>query len=145
MPSVAEVSELRRAGELLDLDHVDATLKTTAEMLAFLVTELRASGADEAEVLDAVELLAKAAQIDQQDLRSARATLKSLNYPPALISLLTKLARKAPAMKTYRLPGWPGDGTAAVHLPRQPVDHDDQVDRQALALLRRAKPDNRRR
>lgn len=93
--SQQEVDELRREGQALGLDGITNVLETTAERIGFMVAEARAMEMDETEMLDRIELVARAAQTDQQDLRAARDTLKALNYTPALIKLLTALARKA--------------------------------------------------
>jgi hypothetical protein len=77
------------------LDDVDNTLQTVAEIVGYLIHQLRSIGADQAEVLQDVELVVRAAEIDRQELRAARDVLRSLNYSPGLIKLLTALARKS--------------------------------------------------
>jgi hypothetical protein len=94
--SAAEVAELRREGAELNLDDVVNVLHTTAEHLGYLIAGLRSLGADQSELLHDIELLIRAARLDRVDLRQARDVLRSLNYDPAVIRLLTALARKAP-------------------------------------------------
>lgn len=93
--SQAEVDALRREGERLNLDNIQHVLETQAEIIAFMIAEARASGLDEDEALDRVELVARAAEIDREELVSARATLKALHYPAALTKLVTRLAAQA--------------------------------------------------
>ncbi len=102
--SAAEVAELRREGEALDLDSADTTLKTVTEVVAYTYHGLRALGMDEAEALDQIELLARAVRLDMQELREAHSTLSALQYPPLLLKLLTRLARlaKPPAITRAR-------------------------------------------
>jgi hypothetical protein len=94
--SAAEVDELRRAGEARGLDDADTTLQSVAENLGFLIHQLRHLGADQAQVLHDIELLARAAEFNKSELREARDVLRALNYPPAISQLLTALARRAP-------------------------------------------------
>jgi hypothetical protein len=90
-----DVDELRREGLAMGLDGTCCVLQTTAEHLGFMIAQARALGMDETDVLDAVELVVRAVEVDKQELRSARDVLKALNYSPALIRLLTRLARAA--------------------------------------------------
>ncbi|WP_156041723.1 hypothetical protein [Bradyrhizobium sp. URHD0069] len=91
------------------MDDIDVVLETTAEHLGFMVAEARAMGMDETEMLECVELVVRAVEIDRVGLRAARDVLRSLNYESSLISLLTKLARRAPPPP----PPWSGRTASA--------------------------------
>jgi hypothetical protein len=97
MPAVsaAEVAELKAEGEALSLDDVDNTLQTTAEIIGYLIHQLRSIGADQAEVLHDVELVVRAAGMWREDVRQSRDILLRLGYGRDLAMLLTKLARRA--------------------------------------------------
>lgn len=98
MPAVAaaEVAELKAEGERMSLDDADTTLQSTAEIIAFLVHQLRHLGEDQSHVLHDVELLVRAVELDRDAIRTARNTLGSLGYGADVTKLLTALARKAP-------------------------------------------------
>jgi hypothetical protein len=93
--TAAEVAELRAAGEALSLDDVDHPLRTTAEIIGYLIYSERSIGADQTETLNMVELLVRAAEFDRDDIREARDTLGALGYGTDATKLLTRLARKA--------------------------------------------------
>jgi hypothetical protein len=99
MPSAAEVAELRQAGQAQSLDHADHTLRTDAEVIGFLTHTARAMGADQAEQLDWVELVVRATGMWRENIREARDVLVRLGYGRDLAMLLTKLARKASAIR----------------------------------------------
>jgi hypothetical protein len=90
-----DVDELRREGQALSLDDVDHTLRTNAEVIAYLIYGSRSIGADQAEQLRLVELLVRAVEMTRENIREARDVLQALSYPPELTQLLTALARKA--------------------------------------------------
>ena len=93
--TAADVREFR--AELpASLDGVGPLLlKTYAEQIAYTFTEMRSTGLDEADVLDRVELILRAAQVDREGLYEARDLLRQLGYSASLIKLLGVLARKA--------------------------------------------------
>jgi hypothetical protein len=93
--TAAEVAELREAGQALSLDDVDNTLKTTAEIIGYLIHSARSIGADQAETLDMVELLVRSSDMWREEIREARDVLTRLGYGPDLALLLTELACKA--------------------------------------------------
>jgi hypothetical protein len=93
--TAAEVAELRKAGQALSLDDVDNTLRTSAEIIGYLIHSARSIGANQAEQLHMVELLIRAVEMDRENVREARDVLQALGYPPELTKLLTALARKA--------------------------------------------------
>jgi hypothetical protein len=93
--TAAEVVELREAGQALSLDDVDNALKTTAEIIGYLIHSARSIGADQAETLDMVELLVRSTDMWREEIREARDVLARLGYGPDLALLLTSLARKA--------------------------------------------------
>jgi hypothetical protein len=93
--TAADVAELREAGRALSLDDVDCTLRTTAEVLGFMVAEARALGMNAFETLECVELVVRAVELNRDDLREARDVLVRLGYGRDLGMLLTRLARKA--------------------------------------------------
>jgi len=78
--SQREVDELKAAGERMSLDDADTTLQSVAEIIAFQVYQCRHLGADQAEVLHDIELLARAAEFNKSELRAARDVLRALNY-----------------------------------------------------------------
>jgi len=90
-----EVDDLRRAGEGRGLDGIENVFDTTAECLGHMIAEMRIMGWTEQEMLDAVETVTRAVGVDATALRTARDTLRLLNYQPSLIKLLTALARRA--------------------------------------------------
>jgi hypothetical protein len=94
--SAAEVANLKAEGERMSADDADFTLQSVAEIIAFQVHGLRHLGADQAEVLHDIELLARAVEFNKSELREARDVLRTLHYPPAISQLLTALARRAP-------------------------------------------------
>jgi hypothetical protein len=100
--SAAEVAELREAGRSLSLDEVDNTLRTSAEIIGYLIHSLRSIGGDQTEVLHDVELLVRASDMWREDVRKARDTLGALGYGTDVTKLLTALARKAKP----RPPSW---------------------------------------
>lgn len=93
--TAAEVAELRAAGEALSLDDVDHTLRTTAEIIGYMIYSERSIGADQTETLNMVELVVRASDMWREDIREARDVLVRLGYGRDLAMLLTKLARKA--------------------------------------------------
>src|SRR5882757_5500405 len=93
--TAAEVAELRAAGEALSLDDVDHTLRTTAEIIGYMVYSERSIGADQTETLNMVELVVRATDMWRDDIVDARDVLVRLGYGRDLAKLLTKLARKA--------------------------------------------------
>ena len=94
--AAAEVAELRAAGEALSLDDVEHTLRTTAEIIGYMIYSERSIGADQTETLNMVELVVRATDMWREDIREARNVLYALNYPPAISQLLKALARRAP-------------------------------------------------
>jgi hypothetical protein len=98
-----DVDQLRRQGQARGLDDADSTLLTLAELLGYLIHDARSMGADEVEVLDMIELVIRATDMERETIRQARDTLAALNYGPDLSKLLTKLARTAkPAPPSFR-------------------------------------------
>jgi hypothetical protein len=93
--SASEVDELRREGEARGLDDADTTLRTTAEIIGYLIHASRSMGADQTEQLRLVELLVRSVEMDKESIREGRNTLTALGYGPDLAVLLTRLARKA--------------------------------------------------
>src|SRR5205814_929120 len=128
-----DVDELRRTGEARGLDSSNQILQTPAERIGFMFADTRAMGLDETEQLEFVELVLRAADVDRQDLREARDTLKALNYSPDLIRLLTALARKAPAKPVYFTPGQACSHAAVPH-----QEPSNKVDHRALAAAMRS-------
>lgn len=105
--SQREVKELRREGLAQSLGNGrPPALETMAEIIGFMVQQMRASEYTEPEMYHDIELVLRAAEVDREDLRAALGTLKALNYPPGLIKLLTSLARKAMPKQLYCPPGW---------------------------------------
>jgi serine kinase of HPr protein (carbohydrate metabolism regulator) len=102
-PSVADdVVELRAAYAAQPPGTVDTTLQSLAEVVGFLIHQMRTIGADQDELLHNVEVLIRAANQNREDIRRARDTLQRLGYGDALAKLLTRLARKAkPAPPTF--------------------------------------------
>jgi len=93
--TVAEVVELRTAGHALSLDDVDSTLRTSAEIIGYLIHSARSMGVDSSATLDMVELLVRASDMWREEIREARDILVRLGYGPDLAKLLTKHARRA--------------------------------------------------
>ncbi|SHH96798.1 hypothetical protein [Bradyrhizobium erythrophlei] len=93
--TAAEVAELRQAGQALSLDDVDNTLRTTAEIIGYLIYASRSMGADQTEQLRLVELLVRSTDMWREEIREARDVLVRLGYGRDLALLLTSLARKA--------------------------------------------------
>lgn len=137
MPTAAEITELRRGGELLlktGAENPLAVFSSPTEVIAFVIYSLRMGGADEAEVLDAIELLIRATALPREEVREMRTTLQKLKYSADITKLLTALAKKArpageqPRASTYQAvtsthAPQPGPGEAALGLallrPRQ--------------------------
>ena len=96
--SSAEISELRAAHQArLQLGDVDNTLQalhTTAEVIGFMIHEMRGAGADQAEMLHDVELVLRAANVHGEDIRQARDVLARLGYGADLAKTMTGLARR---------------------------------------------------
>src|SRR4051812_34371745 len=102
--TVAEVEELRAAGREVSLDDLENVLTTTAEIIGFLIHNLRSIGADQAEVLHHVEVLVVATEMDRSDIREASDVLVRLGYGRDLGKLLTALARRAKPPPTHCTP-----------------------------------------
>lgn len=124
--TAAEVAELRAEGQARGLSG-PLVLETTAELIGFMVAEARTMGLDETEMLNRIELVARAAEIDRQELRTARDTLRALSYSPSLSRLLTRLAKRAKPKET-----WSRHGPRA--LPDTSDPQRDDVDRLALKM-----------
>jgi hypothetical protein len=86
-----DVDEFRREAQALPIDG-EHVLHTTAELIGFMVADARAMLLDDTEMLERIELISRAAEIDQQELRATRDILAKLGY-----GLLTRLARQAKA------------------------------------------------
>ena len=129
-----EVDELRREGQAQSLDDADNTLQTVAENLGFLIHQLRHLGADQAEVLHDIELLARAAEFNKSELREARDVLRALNYPPAISQLLTALARRAPPRPPPYFRGVGHQCASALHwIEHQRADADAAAAEKAMS------------
>lgn len=126
--SAADVIELRREGQALNLDHADTTLTSTAEVLAYTHHSLRALGFTEVEAVDQIELLVRALDLARETICEARQTLRALRYAPVLLRRLTKLARlaedrKRPSSAAVILNSGAHEVDMAVDPPRDHVDH----------------------
>jgi hypothetical protein len=127
--TAAEVAELRAAGEALSLDDVDHPLRTTAEIIGYMIYSERSLGADQTETLDMVELVVRATDMWRDDILEARDVLVRLGYGRDLAMLLTKLARKAKPK-----PQWSGP-TASFerHIARRRAEREKAATADAAA------------
>jgi len=103
--SERDVIELRRAGQAQGVDVSSYVLRTTAELVGYMVAEARAWELGEAESHNRIELVLRAAEVDRQDVRAARDALRALNYSPDLIRMLTRLSARARPKPTWMPPG----------------------------------------
>ena len=94
----ADVLALRAEGNAQPLDwdaHPFPRPETCAEILGHLIYKLRNIGQTEPDLLDDVEVLARAAEFSKTELREARDTLRLLGFSSGITRRLTVVARRA--------------------------------------------------